>query len=125
VSDVSQPTMTVYAPNGKNTGAAAVVFPGGGFKVLAMDLEGTEICDWLTAHGITCVLLKYRVPGGNHHWDEKCQCHVTPKVPRALQDAQRTIKLFRSKAKELNLDPDKIGVIGFSAGANIPGASLG
>lgn len=125
MSDVSQPTMTVYAPNGKNTGAAAVVFPGGGFKVLAMDLEGTEICDWLTAHGITCVLLKYRVPGGNHHWDEKCRCHVTPKVPCALQDAQRTIKLLRSKAKELNLDPDKIGVIGFSAGANIPGASLG
>jgi acetyl esterase/lipase len=115
-SDVSQPTMTVYAPKSRNTGAAVVVFPGGGFKVLAMDLEGTEICDWLTARGITCVLLKYRVPKGNHHWDEKCQCHVTPKVPRALQDAQRTIKLVRSRAKELNLDPNKIGVIGFSAG---------
>jgi acetyl esterase/lipase len=115
-SDVSQPTMTVYAPKGRNTGAAMVVFPGGGFKVLAMDLEGTEICDWLTARGITCVLLKYRVPNGNHHWDEKCQCHITPKVPRALQDAQRTIKLVRSRAKELNLDPNKIGVIGFSAG---------
>jgi acetyl esterase/lipase len=115
-SDVSQPTMTVYAPKGRNTGAAVVVFPGGGFKVLAMDLEGTEICDWLTARGITCVLLKYRVPSGNHHWDEKCQCHVTPKVPRALQDAQRTIKLVRSRARELNLDPNKIGVIGFSAG---------
>lgn len=115
-SNVSQPSMTVYAPKGMNTGAAAVVFPGGGFKVLAMDLEGTEICDWLASRGITCVLLKYRVPGGNHHWDEKCQCHVTPKVPRALQDAQRTIKLVRSRAKELNIDPDKIGVIGFSAG---------
>lgn len=114
--DVSQPTMTVYAPKGPNSGAAVVVFPGGGFKVLAMDLEGTEICDWLTSRGITCVLLKYRVPNGNHHWDEKCQCHVTPKVPRALQDAQRTIRLVRSKAAELNLDPGKIGVIGFSAG---------
>jgi len=116
VSDVSQPTMTVYPAKGQNTEAAVVVFPGGGFKVLAMDLEGTEICDWLTSRGITCVLLKYRVPNSNHHWDEKCQCHVTPKVPRALQDAQRTIKLVRSKAKELNLNPNKIGVIGFSAG---------
>lgn len=114
--DVSQPTMTVYAAKGQNTGAAIVVFPGGGFKVLAMDLEGTEICDWLTARGITCVLLKYRVPNGNHHWDDKCQCHVTPKVPRALQDAQRAIKLVRSRAEELNLDPAKIGVMGFSAG---------
>jgi acetyl esterase/lipase len=115
-TDVSQPTMTVYAPKGRNTGAAVVVFPGGGFKVLAMDLEGTEICDWLTARGITCVLLKYRVPNGNHYWDEKCQCHVTPKVPRALQDAQRAIRLIRSRARELNLNPNKIGVIGFSAG---------
>lgn len=116
VTDVSRPTMTVYPPRGRNSGAAVVVFPGGGFRVLAMDLEGTEICDWLTARGIACVLLKYRVPGGNHHWDEKCQCSITPKVPRALQDAQRTIKLVRSRARELNIDPDKIGVIGFSAG---------
>lgn len=116
VSDVGQPTMTVYSPKGQNTGAAIVVFPGGGFKVLAMDLEGTEICDWLTSRGITCVLLKYRVPNGNHHWDEKCQCHVTPKVPRALQDAQRTIRLVRSRAGELHINPGKIGVIGFSAG---------
>ncbi len=114
--DVSQPSMTVYPPKGQNTGAAVVVFPGGGFKVLAMDLEGTEICDWLTARGITCVLLKYRVPNGNHHWDEKCQCHVTPKVARALQDAQRTIKLVRSMAGELHINPGRIGVIGFSAG---------
>jgi acetyl esterase/lipase len=116
INDVSQPTMTVYPPTGQNTGAAIVVFPGGGFRVLAIDLEGTEICDWLTSRGVTCVLLKYRVPGGNHYWDEKCQCSITPKVPRALQDAQRTIKLVRSKARELNLNTGKIGVIGFSAG---------
>ncbi|MBV6323637.1 alpha/beta hydrolase [Duganella sp. HSC-15S17] len=108
--------MTVYPPKGRNTEAAVVVFPGGGFKVLAMDLEGTEICDWLTSRGIACVLLKYRVPNGNHHWDEQCQCHITPKVPRALQDAQRTIRLVRSKAQELHINPGKIGVIGFSAG---------
>lgn len=115
-NDVSQPTMTVYAPKENNTHVAMVVFPGGGFQFLAMDLEGTEICDWLTSRGITCVLLKYRVPNTNHHWDEKCRCAVTPKIPRALQDAQRSIKLVRSKAKELDVDPNKIGVIGFSAG---------
>jgi acetyl esterase/lipase len=116
INDVNQPTMTVYRAKGRNTGAAVVVFPGGGFRVLAIDLEGTEICDWLTSRGITCVLLKYRVPGGNDYWDEKCQCRITPTIPRALQDAQRTIKLVRSKAKELNLNPARIGVIGFSAG---------
>ena len=116
INDVSKPTMTVYPPEGLNTGVAVIVFPGGGFRVLAIDLEGTEICDWLTSRGITCVLLKYRVPGGNDYWDEKCQCRIFPKIPLALQDAQRTIKLVRSKARELNLNPRKIGVIGFSAG---------
>jgi acetyl esterase/lipase len=116
VNDVSQPTMTVFPAKGENTGAAVIVFPGGGFKVLAMDLEGTEICDWLTSRGINCILLKYRVPKGNHYWDEQCRCHISPKVPRALQDAQRTIRLVRSKANELSIDPRKIGVIGFSAG---------
>jgi acetyl esterase/lipase len=114
--DVTSPTMTVFPPRGKNTGASMVVFPGGGFQLLAMDLEGTEICDWMTAKGITCVLLKYRVPKSNHYWDKDCRCHVTPRAPRALQDAQRTIRLVRARAKELNLEPDKIGVIGFSAG---------
>src|SRR5258708_34839137 len=61
VSNVSRPTMTVYSPKGKNTGAAVVVFPGGGYQGLAIDLEGTEVCDWLTPKGTTCVLLKYRL----------------------------------------------------------------
>jgi acetyl esterase/lipase len=61
VKNVTRPTMTVYAPTGKNTGAAVIVFPGGGYQILAIDFEGTEVCDWLTARGITCVLLKYRV----------------------------------------------------------------
>jgi acetyl esterase/lipase len=115
-NDVSQPTMTIYPAKDPKTAAAVVVFPGGGFKFLAMDLEGTEICDWLSSRGITCVLSKYRVPDTDEYWDETCKCHVTPKVPRALQDAQRTIKLVRARAKELNVDPNKIGVIGFSAG---------
>jgi acetyl esterase/lipase len=116
VYDVTSPTMTVFPPKGKNTGASMVVFPGGGFQLLAMDLEGTEICDWMTAKGMTCVLLKYRVPKSNHSWDKDCDCAITPKVPRALQDAQRTIRLVRARAKELNINPNKIGVIGFSAG---------
>ncbi len=116
VFDVSVPTMTVYPPKGRNTGAAVVVFPGGGFVMLAITLEGTEICDWITAHGMTCILSKYRVPGGNHHYDKDCDCEITPKTPFALQDAQRTIRLVRAHAAQWHIDPAKVGVIGFSAG---------
>ena len=116
VFDVTAPTMTVYPPKGSNSGAALIVFPGGGFNAVVITSEGSEICDWITAKGITCILSKYRVPNGNHHWDEACKCHVTPKVLRALQDAQRTIRLVRAQARSLNIDPHKIGVIGFSAG---------
>ena len=63
LGNVSVPTLTLYSPKGKNTGAAVVVFPGGGYHILAIDLEGTEVCDWLNSAGITCALLKYRVPG--------------------------------------------------------------
>lgn len=114
--DVSVPTMTVFPPRGPSTGAAVVVFPGGGFKAVVLTLQGTEICDWLTRRGLTCVLVKYRVPNTNHHYDPDCDCGVTPDVPRALQDAQRAIRLVRARADELHLDPDKIGVMGFSAG---------
>jgi len=89
VDNVSRPTMTVYSPKGKNTGAAVLVFPGGGYSVLAIALEGTEVCDWLTARGITCVLLKYRVPHTGPQWDDKCKCQHPPKAPMALEDAQR------------------------------------
>lgn len=116
VNDVSRPTMTVYPARGRNTGAAVVVFPGGGFMFLAMDSEGTEICDWLSAKGVTCILAKYRVPESDHHFDEACDCAVTPPHPLALQDAQRTIRLVRSRAKALGIDPARIGVMGFSAG---------
>jgi len=122
VSNVSRPTMTVYSPSGRNTGAAVVVFPGGGYRVLAIDLEGTEVCDWLTSRGITCVLLKYRVPRSGHYWDEACKCHITPKSPTALQDAQRTVGLVRFHASEWHVDPHKIGVLGFSAGGHLSAA---
>jgi acetyl esterase/lipase len=116
IHDVTVPTMMIFPPKGQNTGASMIVFPGGGFKVLAIDLEGTEVCDWVTKRGMTCILLKYRVPKSADYWDDDCNCRVVPKVARALQDAQRTIKIIRSRARDLGIDPHKIGVIGFSAG---------
>ncbi|KQO13434.1 xylanase [Sphingomonas sp. Leaf242] len=119
-NNVSRPTMTIYAPTGANTGAAVMVLPGGGYQFLAMDLEGTEICDWLTSRGITCVLLKYRVPeSGPTYRDGK---RYYPPVPTALQDAQRTLGLIRKSAKEHGIDPNKIGVMGFSAGGHLAAA---
>jgi acetyl esterase/lipase len=113
IHDVSRPTMTLYAPKGANTGASVVVLPGGGYEILAIDLEGTEICDWLTSKGITAVLLKYRVPGhpGPHRTS-----------PMALADAQRAMGLLRQHAREWHLDPHKIGVLGFSAGGHLAAA---
>jgi acetyl esterase/lipase len=118
VDNVSRPTMTVYSPTGKNTGVAAVVFPGGGYESLAIDLEGTEVCDWLTSKGITCVLLKYRVPAPRTppNWG------AYPQSPMALEDAQRTVGLVRFHAAEWHIDPHKIGVLGFSAGGHLVAA---
>lgn len=113
---VTKPTITIYSPTTKNTGAAVIVFPGGGFHVLAIDLEGTEICEWLASQGITAILLKYRVPNSGPNWNEDCKCEVQPKAPTALEDAQRTIGLVRLNAAKWHINPNKIGVIGFSAG---------
>ncbi|MEO8564626.1 MAG: alpha/beta hydrolase [bacterium] len=114
VDRVSQPSMTVYSPPGRNTGAAVVVFPGGGYSVLAIDLEGTEACDWLTSRGITCVLLKYRVPCLRTGPYRDCLA--------ALQDAQRAVGLVRFHAARWQIDPKKIGVLGFSAGGHMVAA---
>lgn len=116
VYDVSVPTLTIFPAAGKANGAAVVVFPGGGFKQLAIDLEGTEACEWLNARGFVCGLVKYRVPDSDHHYDPKCDCGVTPKHLTALQDAQRAIRLVRANAKSLGIDPKRVGVMGFSAG---------
>jgi acetyl esterase/lipase len=118
VSNVTQPTMTVYSPTGKNTGAAVVVFPGGGYQVLAIDLEGSEVCDWLTPKGITCVLLKYRVTDVGPY----PKSGPYPESPMALEDAQRTVGLVRFHAAEWHIDPHKIGVLGFSAGGHLVAA---
>jgi acetyl esterase/lipase len=116
VTNVTRPTMTVYPPSARNTGAAVVVFPGGGFQMLAMDLEGTEACDWLTSRGVTCVLLKYRVPSAPYVWQCDCRPHNRSISTPSLQDAQRTLRLVRSRAGEWHIDPRKVGVLGFSAG---------
>jgi acetyl esterase/lipase len=110
--------MTVYSPTGKNTGAAVVVFPGGGYQILAIDLEGTEVCDWLTPKGITCVLLKYRVTNVGPY----PKSGPYPESAMALEDAQRTLGLVRLHAAEWHIDPHKIGVLGFSAGGHLSAA---
>jgi acetyl esterase/lipase len=115
VNNVTRPTMTVYSPTGKNTGAAIVVFPGGGYQTLAIDLEGTEVCDWLVPKGITCVLLKYRVTNVGPY----PKSGPYPESPMALEDAQRTLGLVRFHAADWHIDPRKIGVLGFSAGGHL------
>jgi acetyl esterase/lipase len=124
IDNVSRPTMTVYSPKGKNTGAAVVVFPGGGYESLAIDLEGTEVCDWLTSKGITCVLLKYRVPPGALYPKSAPyrRSGPYPQSPIALEDAQRTVGLVRFHAAEWQIDSHKIGVLGFSAGGHLVAA---
>lgn len=110
LGNVSRPTIAIHrAPKEKDTGATVVVFPGGGYHILALDLEGTEVCEWLNSIGVNAVLLKYRVP-------------KRPGLERhapALQDAQRAVGLVRSRAKEFGFDPNRIGVLGFSAGGHL------
>ncbi len=109
---ISNPTITIYRPpSQRDTGAAVVVFPGGGYRILALDLEGTEVCEWLNSIGVTGVLLKYRVPS------QQDQRYAAP-----LQDAQRAVGIVRRRAKELGLDPARIGVLGFSAGSHLAAA---
>jgi acetyl esterase/lipase len=112
LGNVSVPTITLYKANNNPSGTAVVVFPGGGYQILAMDLEGTEVCDWLNSINITCVLLKYRVPDSGPY----------PKSAAALQDAQRAVGIVRARAAEWHIDPRRIGVLGFSAGAHLAAA---
>jgi len=110
LGNVSNPTITIHRPaKEKDTGAAVVVFPGGGYNILAMDLEGTEVVDWLNSIGVTGVLLKYRVPRRPDR-----ERYAAP-----LQDAQRAVGLVRAQAKKLGIDPQRIGVLGFSAGGHL------
>lgn len=119
VFNVSHPTITVFSPVKNNTGAAVLVFPGGGYNKLAVELEGSEVCEWLASIGVTGILLKYRVPASGPHYDEACKCGKDAVKPMALQDAQRAVGLTRLHAREWNIDPNKIGVMGFSAGGHL------
>lgn len=118
VSNVTRPTITLYSPKGENTGVAILVFPGGGYATLAIDLEGTEACDWLTSRGVSCVLLKYRVTDIGPF----PRSGPYPESPMALQDAQRALGLVRSHASEWHINPHTIGVLGFSAGGHLVAA---
>ena len=113
IGNVSQPTLTIFSPpKDKDTGAAVLVCPGGGYNILAWDLEGTEVCEWLNSIGVTGVLLKYRVP----------KRAGLEKSAAALQDAQRALGIVRFRAKEFGIDPNRIGVLGFSAGGHLAAA---
>jgi len=110
LGNVTKPTLAVYRPApDKDTGCAVIVCPGGGYNILAMDLEGTEVCDWLNSLGVTGILLKYRVParkGGERY--------AAP-----LQDAQRALGFARQHAAEWKIDPKRLGILGFSAGGHL------
>lgn len=107
-SNVSEPTITVY-PAEKANGTAVIVCPGGGYSILAIEHEGTQVCDYLNTIGVTAVLLKYRVPRRDN---------VQPSAA-PLQDAQRAIGITRHHAAEWGIKPDRIGILGFSAGGNL------
>jgi acetyl esterase/lipase len=104
LTDVTDPTLQVFKPTGKGNGAAVVVCPGGGYQILAINLEGYEVAKWLSQQGYTAFVLQYRVP---------------KKQEGALQDVQRAIRIVKSQAKQWQLDPEKIGVMGFSAGGSL------
>jgi acetyl esterase/lipase len=108
--NVSDPTLTVYSPaKDKDTGTAIVVCPGGGYSILAYDLEGAEVCEWLNSIGVTGILVKYRVPARKDR----------PRFEAPLQDAQRAISLTRQHAAKWGINPQRIGVLGFSAGGHL------
>ena len=110
IAYVDDPSITVYkAPKDKFNGASAIIFPGGGYNILAWTHEGTEIAEWLNSLGVSAFILKYRVPRRDPE-----KPHVLP-----LQDAQRAIRIVRSKSKVWGIDPNRIGVLGFSAGGHL------
>jgi acetyl esterase/lipase len=109
ITNVSVPQLAIYKPDPEiDTKTAVIIAPGGGHWILAYDLEGTEIAEWLNGLGVTAIILKYRVPG--QHWDQE------KKWLSAAQDGQRAVSLVRSRAEEIGVDPDRIGIMGFSAG---------
>jgi len=114
LTNVTKPAITVYrAAKEKNTRTAVLICPGGGYSILAWDLEGTEVAEWLNSIGITGIVLKYRVPRRKDR-----QKHDAP-----LQDAQRAMSLVRQHADDWDIDPERIGILGFSAGGHLSAAA--
>ena len=112
ISKVRTPTITIFKPEKDElkNGAGVIICPGGGYTVLAFDWEGTSIAKYFNSIGVTAFVLKYRLP----HWEsEDCRDKV------ALADAKRAMRLVRKEAKKYNVDPDKIGIMGFSAGGHL------
>jgi acetyl esterase/lipase len=113
ITNVTRPTITVFpTAKEKNTGAAMIICPGGGYWNLAWDLEGEEVAAWLNTVGVTGIVLKYRVPR------RPGEPERLP-APGPLLDAQRAMSLVRSRAKEWAIDPKRIGIVGFSAGGHL------
>ncbi|MSU36318.1 MAG: alpha/beta hydrolase [Pedosphaera sp.] len=113
ITNVTKPTITIFRPaKDKDTGAAILICPGGGYWNLAWDLEGEEVAAWLNTVGVTGVVLKYRVPR------RPGQPEPLP-APGPLLDAQRAVSLLRSRAEEWGIDPNRIGILGFSAGGHL------
>lgn len=108
LGNVSTPTIEIHRPPAdRANGTAIIICPGGGHYILAWDLEGTEVAEWLNSLGVTAVVLKYRVPS---------RTRETQRWQAAVQDAQRALRLVRAKAADWQLDPNRIGILGFSAG---------
>ena len=122
---VTHPSLLVYRPKARSTRSAVLVFPGGGFKGLAIGPQstigpgGADVCKWLTDAGVTCILVKYRVPDTACNWNPRTRRHDAPDIPMALQDTQRAMSIVRYNARDYGIDPDKIGVMGFSAGGHL------
>jgi acetyl esterase/lipase len=112
LTNVSKPTLAIYRPEkDKDTGAAVIICPGGAHIILAYDHEGTEVAEFLAKHGVTGIVLKYRVPARDK--DQRWRA--------AVQDAQRAIRVVRSHADDWKIDPKRIGILGFSAGGETAG----
>jgi acetyl esterase/lipase len=110
MSNVVDPTITVFRPNpSNNTGVAVIVCPGGGYNYAVVDLEGSEVCEWLNSIGVTGIVLKYRTPAREG----------LPRGFAPLQDAQRAMGLVRQHAAEWEIDSDRTGILGFSAGGHL------
>lgn len=113
ITNVTKPTLTIYLPpKDRNTGTAMLICPGGGYHNLFWELEGEEVAAWLNSHGMTGIILKYRCP--RRPGDVKGAPPLGPQL-----DAQRAVSLVRSRAAEWGINPQRIGMVGFSAGGHL------